>query len=181
MDSDNLATVPCETLKECIDKTIFSIAAEGDSQFNLTAALMDRMLDWFGFHDFLPAPFSPDGRKHRLLKTDYEPVYRVADYLREHEYTGIGPIADHLGLSDYEASRHLQEAIKTAAVMPEKVGLLPVQRWLDNTLPGCVDERWVQGGRRLKPLMTRLRKKVDCPDGLDYIQLQAALRRLYLV
>ncbi len=42
LDSDNLATVPCETLKECIDKTIFSIAAEGDSQFNLTAALMEK-------------------------------------------------------------------------------------------------------------------------------------------
>jgi len=106
-----------------------------------------------------------------------EPVYWVADHLAEHPYTGIGPIADALKISDFEAGRLLIDALNAAVITPEQVALPAIQDWLDRVLPGVVDQEWVDSGRRLKPLMTRLRMMRDCPDGLDYVQLQTALRR----
>lgn len=41
-NEDSLVPVSCDVLKELIDKTIFSVAQEGESQFNLTGVLVEK-------------------------------------------------------------------------------------------------------------------------------------------
>lgn len=41
-DEKNLATLPSDRIKDLIDKTIFSVAQEGESQFNLTGVLVEK-------------------------------------------------------------------------------------------------------------------------------------------
>ena len=41
-DQEILATIPCDVIKETIDKTIFSVAQEGESQFNLNGAQFEK-------------------------------------------------------------------------------------------------------------------------------------------
>jgi len=41
-DEEAMAALPAEALKDCIEKTAYSIAQDGESQFNLTAALVEK-------------------------------------------------------------------------------------------------------------------------------------------
>ena len=41
-NKENLVSLPCEVIKELIDKTIYSVAQEGESQFNLSGVLVER-------------------------------------------------------------------------------------------------------------------------------------------
>jgi len=41
-DEENLVTLESDKIKEIIDKTIFSVAQEGESQFNLTGVLVEK-------------------------------------------------------------------------------------------------------------------------------------------
>lgn len=68
-DENLLTTLPSDRLKEIIDKTIFSVAQEGESQFNLTGILVEK--DVAGGNNMLRM-VSSDGHRLSLCETTVE-------------------------------------------------------------------------------------------------------------
>ena len=65
-DENLLTSLPSDKLKEIIDKTIFSVAQEGESQFNLTGILVEK--DVAGDNNMLRM-VSSDGHRLSLCET----------------------------------------------------------------------------------------------------------------
>jgi DNA polymerase-3 subunit beta len=64
-EEEKLVEIPADTLKELIDRTIFSVAQEGESQFNLAGVLVEREKK---DQDLLLRMVSSDGHRLSLME-----------------------------------------------------------------------------------------------------------------
>ncbi len=68
-DKDNVAEIACETLVDLINKTIFSVAHDSESQFTLTGILLEKVeVDGKKLLNFV----SSDGHRLSLMKREIE-------------------------------------------------------------------------------------------------------------
>jgi DNA polymerase-3 subunit beta len=64
-DEEKLVEIPADALKELIDRTIFSVAQEGESQFNLAGVLVEKEQKG---NEFLLRMVSSDGHRLSLME-----------------------------------------------------------------------------------------------------------------